>query len=40
MDANPFDRKTLTEDVLHEWQNLLNVTAEIFGVPRCSDHAG
>ena len=33
MDANPFDRKTLTEDVLHEWQNLLNVTAEIFCVP-------
>jgi transcriptional regulator with GAF, ATPase, and Fis domain len=33
MNANPFNRKTLTEDVLHEWQNLLNDTAEIFGVP-------
>ncbi|MFC1494371.1 GAF domain-containing protein [Thermodesulfobacteriota bacterium] len=33
MDANPFNRKTLTEDVLHEWQNMLNDTAEIFGVP-------
>ena len=33
MDANPFNRKTLTEDVLKEWQNLLNETAEIFGVP-------
>ena len=33
MDANPFNRKTLTEDVLQEWQNLLNETAEILGVP-------
>jgi transcriptional regulator with GAF, ATPase, and Fis domain len=32
-DANPFNRETLTEDVLKEWQNLLNETAEIFGVP-------
>ena len=32
-DKNPFNRKTLTEDVLHEWQNMLNDTAEIFGVP-------
>ena len=31
--ANPFNRETLTEDVLKEWQNLLNETAEIFGVP-------
>lgn len=31
--ANPFNRKTLTEDVLKEWQNLLNETAEILGVP-------
>ncbi|WP_300463831.1 GAF domain-containing protein [Desulfobacula sp.] len=33
MDTNPFNRKTLTEDVLKEWQNLLNETAEILGVP-------
>ncbi|MBU1701369.1 MAG: hypothetical protein KJ831_14615, partial [Candidatus Eisenbacteria bacterium] len=33
MDANPFNRKTLTEDLLREWQNLLNETAEILGVP-------
>ncbi len=33
MDADPFDRETLTEDVLTEWQNLLNETADIFGVP-------
>lgn len=33
MDANPFNRKKLTEDVLKEWQNLLNETAEILGVP-------
>ena len=33
MDANPFNRKTLTEDVLHEWQKMLNDTAAIFGVP-------
>jgi len=33
MDANPFNRETLTEDVLKEWQNLLNETAEILGVP-------
>jgi len=32
MDANPFNRKKLTEDVLKEWQNLLNETAEILGV--------
>jgi c-di-GMP phosphodiesterase len=33
MDANPFDREKLTEDVLHEWQNLLDETAEILSVP-------
>jgi hypothetical protein len=33
MKANPFNRKMLTEDVLKEWQNLLNEVAEIFRVP-------
>jgi len=33
MDANPFNRETLTADVLKEWQNLLDETAEILGVP-------
>ncbi len=33
MDANPFNREKLTEDVLKEWQNMLNETAEILGVP-------
>ena len=33
MDVNPFNRETLTEDLLKEWQNLLNETAEILGVP-------
>jgi c-di-GMP phosphodiesterase len=33
MDANPFTREKLTEDVLNEWQNLLNEMAEILGVP-------
>ena len=33
MDPNPFNRKNLTEDVLKEWQNLLNETADILGVP-------
>lgn len=33
MDNNPFNRKTLTDDVLNEWQILLNETAEILGVP-------
>ena len=32
MDTNPFNQKMLTEDVLKEWQNLLNETAEILGV--------
>jgi hypothetical protein len=33
MDANPFNRETLAEDILKEWQNLLNETAEILSVP-------
>jgi hypothetical protein len=33
MKANPFNRKKLTEDVLKEWQNLLDGTAEILAVP-------
>ncbi len=33
LDANPFDHKTLTEDVLQEWQNMLNDTAKIICVP-------
>lgn len=33
MKANPFNREKLTEDVLKEWQNLLNGAAEILGVP-------
>ena len=32
MDANPFNREQLTEDVLSEWQNMLNETAEILNV--------
>lgn len=31
--TNPLNRKKLTEDVLMEWQNLLNATAEILRVP-------
>ncbi len=33
MKANPFTREKLAEDVLQEWQNLIDSTAEIFGVP-------
>lgn len=33
MDVNPFNRKNLTEDILKEWQNLLNEAAEILEVP-------
>ena len=33
MDANPFNREMLTEEVLKEWQNLLNETADILSVP-------
>lgn len=32
-DANPYNREKLTEDVLKEWQSLLNETAEILCVP-------
>jgi len=31
--ANPFTREKLTLDVLNEWQNLIDSTAEIFGMP-------
>ncbi|MDO8835708.1 MAG: GAF domain-containing protein [Vicinamibacterales bacterium] len=31
-DGNPFTRETLAGAVLQEWQSLLNVAAEIFGV--------
>ena len=30
---NPFNRENLTKKVLNEWQNMLNETAEILGVP-------
>ena len=33
MTTNPYNRETLAEDVLQEWQNLLNLTAEMFAVP-------
>ena len=33
MKANPFSREKLAGDVLQEWQSLLNVAAELFGVP-------
>lgn len=33
MKANPFNRKRLSEDVLKEWQNLLDAVAQILGVP-------
>ena len=33
MKANPFNRKKLTEDVIKEWQRLLDGTAEILDVP-------
>jgi transcriptional regulator with GAF, ATPase, and Fis domain len=31
--ANPFNKKNLVAQVLEEWQGLINVVAEIFGVP-------
>jgi hypothetical protein len=31
--SNPFNSDKLTKDVLREWQGLLNVAAELFGVP-------
>ena len=33
MNANPFNRKKLSEDVLKEWQYMLDGVAEILGVP-------
>jgi len=33
MDTNPYNREKLTEDVLKEWQSLLDETAEILCVP-------
>ena len=33
MDTNPFNRQNLTDEILREWQNLLNETADILGVP-------
>ncbi len=33
MDVNPYNRETLTEDILKEWQNLLDETADILCVP-------
>lgn len=33
MIANPFNRKNLTDNILKEWQNLLDWMAEIFAVP-------
>jgi transcriptional regulator with GAF, ATPase, and Fis domain len=33
INANPYNREKLTEDVLKEWQNMLNEAAELFGVP-------
>jgi len=30
---NPFDRNRLAEDILKEWQSLIDMTAEILGVP-------
>jgi hypothetical protein len=32
-EANPFDRESLSEEVLKEWQNLLDDTADILSVP-------
>ncbi len=33
IDLNPYNREKLTEDILKEWQSLLDETAEILGVP-------
>ncbi len=33
MKVNPFDRQRLAGDILREWQSLLDMTAEILGVP-------
>ena len=32
-EKNPFDRNNLVEDVLLEWQNMLNLAAELLNVP-------
>ena len=32
-DKNPFNRENLTKNILKEWQNLLDETADILGVP-------
>ena len=32
-ELNPYNREKLTEDILKEWQGLLDETAEILGVP-------
>jgi len=32
-DKNPFNRENITQNILNEWQNLLDETAEILGVP-------
>lgn len=31
--SNPFTRETLTQDVLNEWQNIIDTAAGVFGVP-------
>ena len=31
-DPNPFDRRRLTDDVLHEWQHLVDLGAKLFRV--------
>jgi len=33
MKVNPYNREKLTEEVLKEWQSLLNAAAELFAVP-------
>ena len=33
MEANPFDREKLSEEVLKEWQSLLDDAADNLGVP-------
>jgi hypothetical protein len=33
MQANPFSREKLAGNVMQEWQSLINVAAELFGVP-------
>lgn len=33
VEKNPFDRETIAEEMLQEWQNILDETADIFNVP-------